>query len=69
MLLNNFRKMTGYGWLGFRKMNLRHQDKGHAAAVSAFVHAIEHGQSSPIPFEEIVEVTQATFDAVDQMRA
>jgi predicted dehydrogenase len=67
--LNNFRKMTGYGWPGFRKLNLRHQDKGHAAAVGAFVHAIEHGQPSPIPFDEIVEVTQATFDAVDQMRA
>jgi len=65
--LDNFRKMTGYGWRGFRKMNLRRQDKGNKACVAAFVNAIEQGLPSPIPFDEIVEVTRATFDAVDQM--
>ena len=63
--LDNFRKMTGYGWPGFRKMNLRRQDKGNSACVAAFVQAIEQGLPSPIAFDEIVEVTRATFDAVD----
>ena len=48
-------------------MNLSRQDKGNSACVFAFVNAIEQGQSPPIPFDEIVEVTRATFDAVEQM--
>ena len=65
--LDNFRKMSGYGWTGFRKMILRRQDKGNKACVAAFVNAIEKGLPSPIPFDEIVEVTRATFDAVEKM--
>lgn len=65
--LNNFRKMSGYGWPGFRKMNLRRQNKGNKACVAEFVKAIEQGLPSPIPFDEIVEVTRATSDAVDQL--
>jgi len=66
--LDNFRKMAGYGWPAFRKMNLRRQDKGHSDCIRAFISAVESGADSPIPFDEIVEVTNATFDAVDQMR-
>jgi len=65
--LDNFRRMNGYGWPGFRKMNLRRQDKGNVATVATFVNAINDGLSSPIPFDEIVEVSRATFDAVDHM--
>jgi predicted dehydrogenase len=60
--LDNFRRLTGYGWPGFRSMNLWTQDKGNAACVSAFVDAIVHGHASPIPFDELIEVTEATFD-------
>ncbi len=62
--LDNFRRMTGYGWPGFKKMNLRTQDKGQKACAAAFVSALRDGGMAPIPFEEIVEVTRATFDAV-----
>jgi predicted dehydrogenase/threonine dehydrogenase-like Zn-dependent dehydrogenase len=61
--LDNFRKLQGYGWPGFSKMRLLKQDKGHAAAVSAFASAIGSGGPSPIVFEELIEVTKATFDA------
>lgn len=60
--LDNFRKMTGYGWRPFRKMNLWRQDKGHALEVSAFVHAVRNGVGCPIPFDEIIEVTKTTLD-------
>jgi len=60
--LDNFRKMRGYGWPGFGKMNLGRQDKGHKSFVNAFIQAVSQGKPSPIPFEEIVEVTRATFD-------
>ena len=59
--LNNFRQLRGYGWPGFRSMRLWRQDKGHRAAVAAFLQAIRTGGPSPIPFNELVEVTQASF--------
>ena len=65
--LDNFRKLTGFGWPGFTKMNLMKQDKGQKACAAAFVEAIESGKTSPIPFNELVEVTRVTFDIVDML--
>jgi predicted dehydrogenase len=62
--LDNFRKLTGYGWSGFSKMNLWSQDKGHAAEMRALVNALRAGGPAPISFDEMVEVTQASFDVV-----
>lgn len=59
--LDNFRRLTGYGWHGFHKMSLWRQDKGHNAAVAAFLAAVRDGRPSPIPFEELIEVTRATL--------
>ncbi len=65
--LDNFRRLQGYGWPGFQKMNLWRQDKGNAACVAAFIKAIREGTPSPIPFEELVEVSRATFDVMDSL--
>ncbi|HRI39440.1 MAG TPA: Gfo/Idh/MocA family oxidoreductase, partial [Nitrospira sp.] len=65
--LENFRKLRGYGWSGFRKMDLWSQDKGQAACVTAFVDAIRRGACSPIPWGELVEVTHVTLDIVDSL--
>ena len=62
--LDNFRKMKGFGWPGFSKMNLPAQDKGHKACMQAFITAVEKGEPMPIPFEEIVEVHRACFTAL-----
>ena len=64
--LDNFRKLTGYGWPGFKKMNLWSQDKGHKAEMAAWINSIRQGQPVPIPFQEIVEVTRAIFSIVEQ---
>jgi predicted dehydrogenase/threonine dehydrogenase-like Zn-dependent dehydrogenase len=61
--LDNFKKLRGFGWPGFRKMNLWQQDKGEKACAAAFVDAMRSGGASPIPFEEIVEVSKATIGA------
>lgn len=65
--LDNFRKLRGYGWSGFRKMDLWSQDKGNAACAAAFVDAIRQGECSPIPWDDLVEVTQVTFDIMDSL--
>jgi predicted dehydrogenase len=62
--LDNFRKLNAVGWKNFRRMNLWNQDKGHASEVQTFLTAIETGGPLPIPMEELIEVTQASFDAV-----
>lgn len=59
--LDNFKVLKGYGWKDFHKMRLWNQDKGHAAEVAAFIRSIEQGVPSPIPFEEIAEVTKVTL--------
>jgi len=65
--LDNFRHLRGFGWPGFSSMNLWRQDKGNAAGMAAFVAAVAAGGPSPIPLDEAVEVTLATFDAVEAM--
>jgi len=61
LALENFRRLVGYNWPGFKRMRLWRQDKGHNAAVAAFAEAIRKGLPSPIPFEEAAEVTRVTL--------
>ena len=65
--LDNFRKLIGYGWPGFKKMSLWKQDKGQFCAVRAWVSAIETGSESPICFEEIVDVMQVCLTLSAQL--
>ncbi len=60
--LDNFRKLTGFGWPRFSKMNLWRQDKGHKACAQAFVDAIQQGLPSPIPAAEIFEVSRVSIE-------
>lgn len=67
--LDNFRKLKGYGWRGFGKMNLWRQDKGQNACAKAFLDAIRNGDPSPIPYNELFEVARVTIEAAEQLRA
>ena len=66
--LDNFRRLTGYGWPGFGTMKLWSQDKGQKACAAAFVRAVEQGLPSPIPFHEVVEVSRVTIEAAASLR-
>lgn len=66
--LDNFRKLTGWGWPGFRKMNLWRQDKGQSACVSAFLKALREGKPAPIKREEILESARLSIEAADTLR-
>lgn len=66
--LDNYRKLTGFGWPGFTKMNLWRQDKGQKACAAAFVQAVAEGVSAPIPFEEVAEVTRVTIEIAETAR-
>jgi predicted dehydrogenase/threonine dehydrogenase-like Zn-dependent dehydrogenase len=66
--LDNFRTLKGYGWPGFKKMNLWRQDKGQKSCAAAFVRAIKEGTQSPIAFEELLEVSRVTIELAEQAR-
>ena len=60
--LDNFRRLTGFGWPGFSKMNLKRQDKGQLACAAAFVAALREGGHPPMPMEEILEVSRVSIE-------
>ena len=62
--LDNFRKLTGYGFKGFRHFKTARQDKGHAAEFAAFADRITTGGEPLIPLDELVNVALATFAAM-----
>jgi len=67
--LDNFRRLWAFGWSGFSGSRLWRQDKGNQACAAAFIDAVRSGRSSPIPFEELVEVADLTFRALEQLSA
>lgn len=67
--LDNFRKLTGFGWKGFSKMKLSSQDKGQKNCSKAFVDSIKQGTVSPISFDEILEVARVSCQVAEQLRA
>ncbi|MEZ7206963.1 bi-domain-containing oxidoreductase [Pseudoalteromonas sp. DY56-GL79] len=66
--LDNFRKLKGFGWKGFKNLNLWKQDKGQTACSAAFVDAIRQSKPSPISAEQLFEVAKVTIDIAEQLR-
>ena len=66
--LDNFRKLRGFGWKGFNKMNLWSQNKGQDNCVNAFMESLRGGGENPIPQDEIFEVARASVDIAEILR-
>jgi predicted dehydrogenase/threonine dehydrogenase-like Zn-dependent dehydrogenase len=54
---------------GKRSVAKMTQDKGWAGEWAAFVNAIRGGGEAPIPYEQLIGVTRATFAAVESLQA
>ncbi len=67
LVLENWRKLTGYGFNGFSSASSR-QDKGHAEQFARLLKSIKTGSSPIIPFEELVNTTRATLAAIDSLK-
>jgi predicted dehydrogenase/threonine dehydrogenase-like Zn-dependent dehydrogenase len=63
--LDNFRRLRGWGWPGFGRMNLWRQDKGHAAELAEFIKAIIDGSPSLIEFETLLNVAEISIAATE----
>ena len=66
--LDNFLKLRGFNWKGFKKMNLMQQDKGQKNCAEAFAEAIRRGGEVPIPADELFEVAKVTIDVAGILR-
>ncbi len=65
--LDNFRRLKGYGWPNFRKMNLWRQDKGQNGCAKAFLEAVQTGNPAIDP-NEIFEVAKVTLEVGELLR-
>jgi predicted dehydrogenase len=61
--LENFRRLQGYGFKGFTGSRTMLQDKGHGAELTAYVRHLSEGGPPLIAFDELVNVTAASFAA------
>src|SRR5262249_41888264 len=63
--LENFRTLRGFGCSRLKNHRTWRQDKGHDDCVNAFLHAVVSGGPSPIPAEEIFEVSRFATDVAE----
>lgn len=68
MVLDNFRKLLGYGSSSINKKSFK-QNKGQQECCNAFIESIKEGTEAPIPYTELMEVSKACIDAWDQLLA
>ncbi|MFM2361118.1 MAG: hypothetical protein RLZZ316_20 [Bacteroidota bacterium] len=68
LVVDNFRKMEGFGFKGFSKMSSR-QDKGHKKQFELLIQRTKEGGAPLIPFDELVNTTKASFAAIESMKA
>jgi predicted dehydrogenase/threonine dehydrogenase-like Zn-dependent dehydrogenase len=62
-IIRDFRELTIYGSGRRKRKRLRSQDKGQAAMMKAFLSGLKEGTGAPIPVEELLLVSFATFAA------
>jgi predicted dehydrogenase/threonine dehydrogenase-like Zn-dependent dehydrogenase len=66
-VIDNFRKTSAFGVKGFKGLKSR-IDKGHKDQFAKYIDNIERGGEPLIPIEDIINVTRASFSALDSLR-
>lgn len=67
LILDNWRKLTGYGIKGFSSMSSG-MDKGHKNQFTLLNERIINGGEALIPFESIVNTTKASFACIQSLK-
>ncbi|MEL4455016.1 bi-domain-containing oxidoreductase [Lutimonas vermicola] len=69
LVMDNFIKTTGYGFKGFSKLKTK-LDKGHKNQFGRLVSSANSGKGiSLIPYEELINVTKASFAAIESLKS
>ncbi len=66
-VIDNWRITRGYGCSGFSKLKTA-LDKGHAQQFAVILKSIQSGSPAPIPFESLVNTTEAGFAAIESLQ-
>ncbi len=66
--LDNFKKLKGWGFVEFKKLNLISQDKGHKAMIKAFVNSVKANEKPLIPFDNIKNTSLASFAVLESIK-
>jgi predicted dehydrogenase len=67
LILDNWRTLHGYGVKGFSSKKTK-QNKGHAEQFRLLIDRVKSGGEPLIPFEEIINTTQASFAAIASLK-
>ena len=67
LIMDNWRKLKGYGFKGFSNAKSR-QDKGHFNQFKELIEQQKNGGEPIIPFNEIVNTTKASFAAIESLK-
>jgi predicted dehydrogenase len=66
-IMDNFRTTKGFGAKGFKDLKTK-IDKGHLVQFQTYIQRIKTGGEALIPFSEIVNVTKASFAAIQSLK-
>ena len=66
-IMDNFRTTKSYGAKGFKDLKTK-IDKGHKAQFQQYIKRIKEGGEPLIPMDEIVNVTKASFAAIQSLK-
>ncbi|WP_418637378.1 bi-domain-containing oxidoreductase [Winogradskyella sp.] len=67
LIMDNFIKTSGYGTKGFSKLKTK-LDKGHKEQFGSILEKIKGGDVALIPYEELINVTKASFAAIQSLK-
>ena len=67
LIMDNFIKTSGYGFKGFSKLKTK-LDKGHKTQFAQIIKNLNKGSVQLIPYEELINVTKASFAAIESMK-
>ena len=67
LIMDNFRKTTGYGFKGFSHLKTK-MDKGHNEQFRLLTERMANGGPALIPFDEIINTTRASFAAIESLK-
>lgn len=67
LVLDNWRKLKGYGIKGFSRMTGK-MDKGHKTQFKLLDEHARHGGDALIPFDSIINTTKASFACIESLK-
>lgn len=67
LILDNFRKLEGFGFKGFTSLKTR-LDKGHKMQFEKLLKSLTEYKDALIPFDEIINTTKASFAAIESLK-